>query len=452
MAGRRLVLLLFLLAAIGLPAGALRAACAGRSCAGGDGPPRVPFCPLPSAVRIAIEHGYREGRSPDVLVVTSAGAELAGPQRFAGRGVAWPSAGMRPARVPLVMTGAGVNAHAEIPEGATLDRVAPTVAEIIGLHREHPDVRSGTAIDGVPRDAGGAARVPRLVVLVAWSGVGRVALEREPDAWPWLEHEIATGRGTLDADPGSVPLDPAAVLTTIGTGGLPYQHGVTASVVRNDAGDPTPAFGPDAPLPVIASLAEDLDETSHGRAFVGLVAPRTQDRGLIGGRWYLDPGERDDDVVLRAPGPEALERSERMLGTLADSSQGNDGVADVVGVVLDGDVAWLDRATARIADAAARSTGGRALVVVAGTGDVATLTAVDAEPLIDVAAADLPGGRAIVEDAVAGGVFLDQDVLADQGATGHAVVDAMLSLEDGSGRRLVRDAFQGFAVSFARYC
>ena len=448
MAGRRLVLLLIFLAAIGLPAGALRAACAGRSCAGVDEEPaRVPFCPLPSAVRMAIENGYREGRSPDVLFVTRRDADLSAPPSLATGEVAWPSTDDGGAGVPLVFTGAGIDRDAAVADGTTLDRVAPTVAEAIGLHRPHPDVRSGTAIPGV---AGG--RSARLVVLIAWSGVGAGALERDPGAWPWLRRTLSTSPGTLDADPGSLPLDPAAVLTTIGTGGLPFQHGVTASIVRNDAGEPTPAFGPDAPPPVIASLAEDLDERSGGDAFVGLVSPRAEDRGLIGGRWYLDPGDRDDDVVVRASAGDAPRRAERILDELAASPAGRDDVTDVIGVVLEGDVASLDRSTGRIASAAARTTGERALIVVAGTGDTAAEGAVDAAPPIAAAAADLPGGTALIDDVVAGGVFLDQRILAREGASGQSVVEAMTLLEDERGGHVVRDAFQGFAVSFARYC
>jgi hypothetical protein len=141
-----------------------------------------------------------------------------------------------------------------------------------------------------------------------------------------------------------------------------------------------------------------------------------------------------------------------MVRDLADSSAGRDDVPDLLGIVLEGDVRSLDRWTSRIADAADRATDGQTLLVVAGTGDVADASAAAAEPLIADAAAELPGGGALIEDVVAGGVFLDQKVLAEEGTTGQAVVEALLSLEDADGAAMVRDAFQGFAVSFARYC
>jgi sialate O-acetylesterase len=40
------------------------------------------------------------------------------------------------------------------------------------------------------------------------------------------------GAGTLEGETGSLPIDPAATLTTVGTGGLPSQHGITGSFVR----------------------------------------------------------------------------------------------------------------------------------------------------------------------------------------------------------------------------
>ena len=62
---------------------------------------------------------------------------------------------------------------------------------------------------------------PSLVVQVVWKGVGSADLEAHPHAWPFLRATIAGGGGTLEGTTGSLPLDPTATLTTIGTGGLP---------------------------------------------------------------------------------------------------------------------------------------------------------------------------------------------------------------------------------------
>jgi hypothetical protein len=64
----------------------------------------------------------------------------------------------------------------------------------------------------------------------------------------------------------------------------------------------------------------------------------------------------------------------------------------------------------------------------------------------------VPGSRSVVAAAVAGGLFLDQEVLTQAGVTGQVAVDAMLDVTTAQGREMMADAFQGFAVSFARYC
>jgi hypothetical protein len=282
-----------------------------------------------------------------------------------------------------------------------------------------------------------------LVVLVVWKGVGSADLRRAPDDWPFLRSLLRTGAGTLRAEVGSVPLDPAAVLTTIGTGGLPAQHGITGTLLRNDRGRLTRAFGPDAPLPVIATLAEDLDAALGERPLVGLVAPDPSDRGIVGGAWYV---EHDRD--LRALGGDPVIGTERLLR----AGFGADAVPDVLAVVLSGSVRAMDRTTGRVAALAGAASEGRATLVVTATGSATAgarlRTASEIAAAVD-AAADL--SRPVVEAAGVGGLFLDQDVLLDEGVSGEIAVRALLGLP-GPGGRLAADAFQGFAVSFGRFC
>jgi len=433
--------LLLVLAAVGAPALALRALCVGNSCSASSSEgPRVPFCPLPPDLKSAIANGFREGRSPDVLAVTEVDTPVAGPQR-AGLGlVAWPS-GAISTTVPLVFAGAGVpDGPVDLPAGTSLDQVAPTVASIAGLDRPFPEVRSGTALAGFAADTR-----PRLILLVAWKGVGSDTFDARAQERPFLPDLFETGAGTTAADAGSLPLDPAAVLTTIGTGGLPSQHGITGAFVRNDEGAVVPAFGVGAPVTVIATLADDLQEASQGRALVGLVAPERSDQGIVGGGWY--PDQDPPDVIL-ADGPAAPTAVEALL----DAGLGADGVTDVLAVVLDGSLRSMDARTNRIVRAAERSSGGSMLTVVAGTGGTAPHASAPATDLLAVVEGAVPGQRPVVAATVAGGLFLDQGVLAERGITGQVVVDALLSAETPEGERMVADAFQGFAVSFSRYC
>src|SRR3712207_775040 len=131
---------------------------------------------------------------------------------------------------------------------------------------------------------------------------------------------------------GSLPLDPAAVLTTIGTGGLPSEHGITGTVIRSDRRDAVRAWSDGAPTSVIASLGDDLDDATRGDARIGLVADALTDRGLIGGTWYLTSGAEDDDQVV-------IERrsvAETAAATIVDDGYGANGAPDVLGVTIDG--------------------------------------------------------------------------------------------------------------------
>jgi len=441
--GRRLLVLLLVLAAIAVPAGVLRALCVGNACdRTTSASARVPFCSLPANLRERIANGFREGRSPDVLAVARG---LGVSTDVAGLRVPWPATGTSTdARVPVVLASPGVERGAGLPDGVTIDRVAPTVAELVSFDRPFPEVRSGTAIEGIATSRPDVAP-PRLILLVAWKGVGSAELERSPDDWPFLASLLDEGAGTLEAQTGSLPLDPTAVMTTIGTGGLPSQHGVTSTFVRNDDGDVVQAFGPDAPVHVIATLADDLEEADP-RAFVGLVGTEPSDRGLVGGGWYPDQDPVDVIVGDAAAAPLAVE-------THLATGYGTDDVTDVLGVALEGGVHSLDRWTRRIVDSASRATGGDLVVVVVGTGawERSTTAVPSTEVVADIEDA-VPGERPVVAETVPGGLFLDQAVLTAQEITGQVVVDRLLDARAPKGETMFADAFQGFAVSFARYC
>jgi hypothetical protein len=335
-----------------------------------------------------------------------------------------------------------------MPRNVGLDRIAPTVSEILAFDRPFPDVRSGERIGGVAARTGSR---PRLVLLIAWAETGTADLEDNPNAWPYLRSLMDDGVGTLDATTGSLPLDPAATLTTIGTGGLPSQHGITGSFVRNDvsgshAGEVHEAFADGAPVHVIATLADDLEEHADPRTLVGLVAADERDRGLVGGGWY--PGQDPVDVVFgdTAAAPLAVDVD-------LESGYGADAVSDLIGVVLHGGIHRLDRLTREIVRSTERATNRSVLVVVAGTGSSENhRLAMPDRTLVDAVEDAVPGARRVVEATVAGGVYLDQTVLTETAVTGRAAADAMLDVTSSNGETMMVDAFQGFAVSFSRYC
>jgi hypothetical protein len=441
--GRRLVSLLIVLTLVAVPPIVFRVLCVGRTCGtASSATARVPFCPLPEDLKTLIAAGYRSGRSPDVLGVTASSLVIGGgPPEDAE--VPWPSVSPPvDARVPIALFGHGVARGHPLPAGTALDQIAPTLSDVLGFERTHPEVRAGRA---VPHVARGPA--PRLIVEIVWRGIGTADLRAEPHDWPYVRGLLRDGSAdaTLDGTTGSVPLDPAATLTTVGTGGLPTQHGITGALVRNDKGDVVPAWGTGAPISVISTLPDDLVQAMRQKPKVALVAPDASDLGLVGNGWAY--GNHAYDV--RIGGGDPLPAVRRLLS----AGYGADPTPDVLGVVLHGSIAAMDDRTREIVSAV-RSTGASATYALTATGSrVRSGPATGAAVVASQVDGAVGGADPIVAAEVPGGLFLDQSVLAQRGLSSNAVVDAMLQMRPPPGdEKLFADAFPGFAVSFARYC
>jgi len=439
---RRMLAAVLVAVVAAVPAVVLRVLCVGRAC--DDRAPvraEVPFCSLPDGLRRAIAAGYRAGRSPEVLAVTGETA-VRGADGLLDLDPPWPGLDAAGSTVPLVFSGAGVR-PGSLPPDVRLDVVAPTVAEIIDLDRLHPEVRSGEALPGVA-----AGPVPRLVLQVVWKGVGTEDLRRRSDAWPVLRGLLQEGAGTLDARTGSLPLDPTAVLATIGTGGLPRQHGITGTLVRSEEGELAEVGEPRAPLSVIAALGDDLSEVGPPGSRVGLVGTHPADRAAVGGGWYV--GADEPDVVAGGGPVEArVEAAARLLAT----GYGDDGEPDLLVVTLEGPLPRLDGALGSLIVAAESAAPGTTAVVVTSTGS----SGPEGEDALthDQVRRRVEGSEGVPEGAVAatalGGLFLDQEVLGETGASAQVVVRALAGVRATQGE-VFADAFSGVAVEFARYC
>lgn len=442
--GRRTAALLVFVALVGLPAAALRIACVGNACQtpGAEAPADIPFCSLPQDLRTRLAAGFREERSPDVIAVTG-DTQIRGADGLPD--AAWPSAAAPEPRVPLVLWGEGIEA-ATLDPGVRLDAVAPSLAVAAGLERPHPEVRSGRPLAEVSE-----AR-PRLLLVLALTGVSGPDLSDPPEV---IEEMMGTGAMTLEADPGSSPIDPAAILTTIGTGGLPRQHGVTGSLVRTDRGTLAEAWSEDAPGSIIATLGDDLDEALNDRPRIGLIAPSRTAMGLIGDNWYLD-GDRDDllldhdplSAAFRAYAGDPVGAAEWALRR----GYGDDDITDLLAVSLEGSATKQLRRAASIVEAAEKATRGRLTVALAGTGDLGAgdRPAVSSEG-VAAELEDALGGE-VVEAIAPGGFYIDQGVLTELEITEAQVTKALARLEAPGGGPLFDDVFPALSVSLARYC
>ncbi|HEX6400576.1 MAG TPA: hypothetical protein VF108_08945 [Actinomycetota bacterium] len=441
----RVTILLLVAALIGVPGAILRSTC-GAGCAAAEAAPaRVPFCTLPGELRARIAAGFRDGRSPDVVAVPRDATVVGSVSPTGARTVdgVWPStARALDTRVPIVFAGIGVRAGAPVPDGTALRQIAPTVAQALAFERPFPQVRSGRAVAGVARP-----ERPRLVMQVVWKDVGTADLAADRRAWPTLRRLLAHGAGTLDGDAGSLPLDPAAALTTIGTGGTPAEHGIVGTWLRDDRGAVIRAWSGGAPTSVIATLADDLDEAFGQRPEIALVGTDAADRGIVGRAWYART-DRDPAVIAGRPAVRM-----RAVERLLTQGLGRDRIPDLLAVVGEGPVRRLDDELARIVRLAREASGGSLLIVVTATGSPGTpdgpLTAGELVRALEQGA--VTEGR-LVEAATSGGIFLDRRTLGREEVPGSTVVDALLATTGPDGTPLFADVFQGFAVSFGRYC
>lgn len=461
--GRRAAALLVVAALVGLPAVALRASCAGNSCRStAEASSDTPFCSLPSNVRKLIEHGYYDGRAPDLIAVTGR-TLLSGGDAFQDPGPKplWPStSGDDNGRVPIVFSGSGITLSADVPARTRLDAVAETLADVVGLKRAHPEVRSGEAIAGLA-----SGETPRLVLEVVLKGIGSEDLEQQPSAWPVLRRLMERGVGTLDGMVGSLPLDPAASLATIGTGGLPYQHGTTGSLLRREEGivsrakakdfraKVVPAWSKTAPRSVIATLGDDLDQTLKQRPIIGLVGTDPIDRGLIGGNWYARV-DRDRVVILGRKTP-LVDQAGRTAELLRNQAFGKDPIPDLLGVVLSGPLGELDASLSRLIRAARKASGGSFTTLVTASGgndppEGATVMA--SEKLRSQLDARIDVEGSLIEAIAPGGIYLDQQRLARFKLSDDIALRELLRLRTYDGERVMADAFPSIAITFGRYC
>lgn len=463
-AGRRAAAFFAVAALLGLPAVAARVLCVGNACeVQAEASSNTPFCSLPDEVRALVERGSYEGRSPDIMAVTGSTLISGGdPFRRATSAPLWPSTTLQDSgRVPLVFAGTGVVQGGSVPSGTGLDDVSETIAAIIDLRRYHPDVRSGEAVEGVP-----SGEIPRLVLEVVWKGVGSDELERHPQAWPRLKRLMDDGPATMDAVVGSLPLDPAAILATIGTGGLPNQHGITGTLLRRDltsydstavangsGGEVVRAWTKKAPTSVIATLGDHLDEKRRQKPVIGLVGTDSIDRGLIGGNWYPD-GDRDPVVVLERNASVGRQvDAARVL--LSEEGFGRDDITDLAGVVLSGTPAQLDAALSPLIRTANESSRGSLAVVVTATGQSdpgESARVVDADVLRGRLERAIGAPKPVVEALVPGGLYLDQRALARLKLSDDVVLSELLRMRIRSGDQLLADAFPAIAITFGRYC
>ena len=243
-----------------------------------------------------VRRGYYAPRSGDIAVLPRT------PAYQASATGGWTHSGPWPylTHVPLVFYGPEiVPARGAVGGAVTLADVAPTLAGLLGGSFRTPDGDLLSEVAGLaPR--GIEAPRPKLIVTIVWDGGGWNVLRQWPDAWPNLRRLMREGVSYSHASVGSSPSVTPSIHTTLGTGYLPWRHGITGIPVRDEAGEIVDSFerGESSRFLRVPALAERWDEHTGNRALVGMVGYEPWHLGMIGKGAERRGGDRDDAVWL----------------------------------------------------------------------------------------------------------------------------------------------------------
>jgi hypothetical protein len=259
-----------------------------------------------------LRRGYVPGLSPDVAVIprepSYIGGEAAPPHN-----APWTAL----TNVPLLLYGPGfIRSRGEITERASMVDVAPTIAELVGLH-EAPPMAGEVLDDALVRNP---REMPALVLTLVWDGGGWNVLQEHRGRWQYLRRLLRRGASYPRMDVGSAPTMTAPVHTTLGTGVFPRRHGVAALNVRvgyDEYVDPMLFADPSAIR--VPTLADVYDRGRGNRPLIGLLGSSNWHIGMIGHGASFPRGDLDTAVLVDEFGGTRTNRRFYSLPTIGSS-------------------------------------------------------------------------------------------------------------------------------------
>ncbi|MGH2740716.1 MAG: alkaline phosphatase family protein [Actinomycetota bacterium] len=253
-----------------------------------------------------LQQGYFEGRSPDVAFVPQPWNTVV---RFRAEGLGTSAADPRSShptpwdyhqRVPIMLYGPGyVRSGATSTLSIDVADLAPTFTDLLGFGFDAPNGEVLHEALLPPRDRNGA---PRVVVVVAYDGVGWNLLAQWPDAWPTQLRLAREGTTYTNATIGSAPSVTAAIHATMGTGAYPQEHGLSENVARLPDGRIGEIYFDEANPRLLEAetLADAWDRENDNRPWVGLLGYESWHLGMMG-QGSQSPGGDADVAVLWEP-------------------------------------------------------------------------------------------------------------------------------------------------------
>lgn len=203
-------------------------------------------CALPEDELVRIWRGLYPGRSVDLSMVAQP-PNYIGTFELNSHTGPWDYL----QEVPLVFYGPShIKALGEQEGLENVTSVYPTVGALTDVDL---DERDGRVLSDILKPT---ETPPKLILTIAWDGVGRNVLERWPDRWPNLKRMVTEGVSFVDATVGSSPTQTPTVHATLGTGTFPRAHGITSINQRVGPGPVEEVF--------LERDMSELEESTYG--------------------------------------------------------------------------------------------------------------------------------------------------------------------------------------------
>lgn len=202
-------------------------------------------------------------------------------------------------RVPIIASGADIEAGAANDEVTDIAALAPTYADILGMDDFEADAEPlAEIVDGVTKQ-------PKLIFTVIIDGGGWNTLQRHPESWPFIQSLRDSGVTYTNANIGSAPSITGALHATMGTGVYPNKHGIPGNQMRGPDGANTDTWQQNAdPTYLEAPTVSELwDEANDNEPIVGTVSYEGWHLGMIGHGAQREGGDKDIAVLWEAVDP-----------------------------------------------------------------------------------------------------------------------------------------------------
>ena len=202
-------------------------------------------------------------------------------------------------RVPIIASGANIEAGAANDEVADIAALAPTYADILGMDDFEADAEPlAEIVDGV-------AKQPKLIFTVIIDGGGWNTLQQHPESWPFIQSLRDSGVTYTNANIGSAPSITGALHATMGTGVYPNKHGIPGNQMRGPDGANTDTWqqNADPTYLEVPTVSELWDEANDNEPIVGTVSYEGWHLGMIGHGAQREGGDKDIAVLWEAVDP-----------------------------------------------------------------------------------------------------------------------------------------------------